>query len=232
MEIIYTNRRHHPELIGAGNYKNFDYYIYSFGTHPCAYVDVGNTSLDHVDYYDINIQCHGGLTYSEETLHDLDTRSWFIGWDYAHYGDRLGDFFGGKKWTVKEITEECKSVIEQVIKITQKQDLVLNWYVYRENYNTKEIEIFNIFEHTRFKNEVINLLNDKLTKEKFKEKIYFLLFGYYALKCEYEVVITSFPYQIKNNELTIENKIDICQQVMLNFEQFINYLWSMRNENS
>ena len=31
------------------------------------------------------------------------------------------------------------AVIEQVIKITQKQDLILNWYVYRENYNTKKM---------------------------------------------------------------------------------------------
>lgn len=232
MEMIYTSRMPYPELIKTGNYKNFNYYIYSLGTHPCAYVDVGNTSLDHFDYDYIDIQCHGGLTYSNKTLHDLDFESWFIGWDYAHYGDHLGCSSGGKKWTIKEIEEECKDVIEQVIKITQKQDLVLNWYVYRENYNTKEIEIFNIFEHTRFKNEVISLINNKLTKEEFKEKIRSLLFYYYAFKCEYEVVLTSFPYHIKDNNLTVGRKIDIYQQVMLNFEQFINYLWSMRNENS
>ena len=233
MEMIYTNHRQYPELIGAGNYKNFNYYIYSLGTHPCAYVDVGNTSLDHVDYDDINIQCHGGLTYSEETLHDLDIRSWFIGWDYAHFRDCLGVSFGGKKWTVKEIEEECKDVIEQVIKITQKQDLILNWYVYKENYNTKKIEIFNIFEHTRFRNEVINLINVKnLTKEEFSYGIRSSLFDYYAFKCEYEVVITSFPYHIKDNNLTVGRKIDIYQQVMLNFKPFINYLWSVRNENS
>lgn len=228
MEMNYTSFRHYPELIKTENYKNFNYYIYSLGTHPCAYVDVGSTSLDHINYDDINIQCHGGLTYSSNILHDLDFESWFIGWDYAHFGDYLGSSFDGKKWTVKEIEEECKDVIEQVIKITQKQDLILNWYVYRENYNIKEIEIFNIFENTRFKNEVINLINDKLTKEEFKEKIHSLLFYYYAFKCEYEVVITSFPYRIKNNELTIERKIDIYQQVMLNWDAFIEYLWKMR----
>lgn len=228
MEIIYTDLRHCPELIKTGNYKNFNYYIYSLGTHPCAYVDVGNTSLDHIDYDNINIQCHGGLTYSSKILNNLVFESWFIGWDYAHFGDHLGSSFDGKKWTIKEIEAECRDVIEQVIKITQKQDLILNWYVYRENYNTKEIEIFNIFNNTRFKNEIINLINDKLTKEEFKEKIRSLLFYYYAFKCEHEVVITSFPYRIKDNELTIGRKIDIYQQVMLNWDAFIEYLWKMR----
>ncbi len=229
MEMIYTTYRHFPELIETGVYKNFNYFIYSLGTHPCAYVDVGSTSLDHVNCDDIDIQCHGGLTYSNETLHDLDDKSWFIGWDYAHFEDHLGGYSGGKKWTVKEIEEECIDVIEQVIKITKKQDLILNWYVYREDYNAKEIEAFNIFEHTRFKNEVIDLINDKrLTKKEFKDEIRSLLFYYYAFKCEYEIVLTSFPYRIKDNALTIGKKVDIYQQVMLNFEQFINYLWGMK----
>lgn len=233
MDMIYTNLRHSPELIRIGVYKNFNYYIYSLGTHPCAYVNIGNTSLDHVDYDDIDIQCHGNLTYSMETLHDLDIKGWFIGWDYAHPEDYIGGFTDGIKWTVKEIEEECIDVIEQVIKITKKQDLVLNWYVYREDFNAKEIKLFNIFEHTRFKNEVINLINVKnLTKEEFSDRIRSSLFYCYAFKCEYEVVLTSFPYHIKDNNLTIGKKIDIYQQVMLNFKQFIDYLWSIRNENS
>lgn len=232
MEMIYTNLRHSPELIRIGVYKNFNYYIYSLGTHPCAYVDVRNTSLDHVDYDDIDIQCHGDLTYSKETLHDLDDKGCFIGWDYAHLGDYLGGYSDGKKWTLKEIEEECIDVIEQVIKI-KKQNLILNWYVYREDFNAKEIKPFNIFEHTRFKNEVINLINVKnLTKEEFSDRIRSSLFYYYAFKCEYEVVLTSFPYHIKNNNLTIGKKIDIYQQVMLNFKQFIDYLWGIKNENS
>ena len=74
---------------------------------------------------------------------------------------------------------------------------------------------------------------------------------YFWSKCEYEVVISSFPVHIKKeefNRLTEEfkadtekyghepygmwvcpdvgSKIDIYNQVMLNFEVFVDYVWS------
>ena len=31
------------------------------------------------------------ITYAEESLQAVDKKGWFIGWDYAHYGDYTGD---------------------------------------------------------------------------------------------------------------------------------------------
>jgi hypothetical protein len=117
-EMIYSPKRlNPPERLADGNYKGFDYYVLNLGTHPCAYVDVTDTKLNHIQYNDIDIECHGGLTYSRGFLITVDKEGWFIGWDYAHFNDFSGDgLFSryGKKWTTQEMVNECKRVIDQI----------------------------------------------------------------------------------------------------------------------
>lgn len=119
-EMIYENKRlNPPEMLAAGTYKGIDYYILNMGTHPCAYIDVTSTPLNGVNYENIDLECHGGLTYSREYLATVDKKGWFIGWDYGHYGDymklscMLPGELDGKQWTTKEILLEVKRVIEQ-----------------------------------------------------------------------------------------------------------------------
>ena len=115
-EMKYSDTRA-IEKIAEGHYKGFDFYVLSLGTHPCAYIDVSNTSLAGRHYDDINIDCHGGLTYSENQLVTVDKKGWFIGWDYAHLGDYQGSLYysgEGKQWTTGEIVVECINVIEQI----------------------------------------------------------------------------------------------------------------------
>lgn len=124
-EMIYQakNKR---EILFRGKYKNYDFYIINLGTHPTAYIDVKNTKYQYRHCDNIEILVHGGLTYSEDHLNigDEVVSGWFIGWDYAHYNDYFGyeevlPFklrTNGKKWTTKEIFEDVKSVIEQLIK--------------------------------------------------------------------------------------------------------------------
>jgi hypothetical protein len=123
-EMIYSADRLNPPLrIAEGEYKGFTYYVLSLGTHPCAYVDVTNTNLLGKDYSEIDIECHCGLTYAREHLTTVEKKGWFIGWDYAHYCDFVGyelDFptnlrTHGKMWTTKEMVDECKEVIDQII---------------------------------------------------------------------------------------------------------------------
>lgn len=59
-QMIYTlNRKNKGEILATGTYKNFKYYVVSYGTHPCAYVDVSNTLLANKDYHENDIDCHG-----------------------------------------------------------------------------------------------------------------------------------------------------------------------------
>lgn len=119
-EMIYQpNRLEPPEILAIGTHKGFTYYVLSLGTHPCAYVDVSETELCGVDYDDINISCHGDLTYSNAKLNGIDKVGWYIGWDYAHFGDycMYGSFeLTGKRWCTLEIIDECKKVVDEIVK--------------------------------------------------------------------------------------------------------------------
>ena len=116
-------------MILTSDYKGWTYSIITFGTHPCAYVDVKDTMFDGKFYADIPIECHGGLTYSADYLPITNDKGWFIGWDYAHLGDLFYSQYNidmgvidivSKEWTIDEVEEECKNVIDQLIKLTEK----------------------------------------------------------------------------------------------------------------
>lgn len=114
------------ELLCHEKYKEYDFYILSLGTHPTAYIEIprGN-KLYYKNYEEIysmglDLEVHGGLTYSDKCLQNIKNESWFIGWDYAHYGDYMGvnemlDIYSNhKKWTTEMMIEECMEAIDQI----------------------------------------------------------------------------------------------------------------------
>lgn len=119
-------------MLDSGLCYNYKYYIMNLGTHPTAYVQI---PFDHPyygkSYDDIDIDVHGGLTYSEDYLNlenEKITNCWFIGWDYAHCGDYLGfwlnyssEFTHSHKWTTKEIREDVMKVCRQLKDIENKE---------------------------------------------------------------------------------------------------------------
>lgn len=116
-----------PERVADGLYKGFHFYILTMGSHPCAYVDVIGTK-DYRFCAD-EIDCHGGITYESTELATVDYKSYFIGWDYAHYNDFLvfndrlakeyGEPYRAHKYTLTEIVKECVNVIDQIIDLLQ-----------------------------------------------------------------------------------------------------------------
>ena len=122
------------EILYHGFYKNYEFYIMNLGTYPTAYVNVfSNNLLTIKNYNDINIEIHGGLTYSKDYLcinnKSEKVKGWFIGWDYAHiddytgYEEKLPEHLRthGKKWTTQEIFEDVKDVIEQCINYKKRR---------------------------------------------------------------------------------------------------------------
>lgn len=114
-------------VLHKGEFKGFKFAIVSYGTHPCCYVFLPKEHKYYGKSYDeIDIDCHGGLTYLNEDLifNPLVNDDWVIGWDYAHLNDYLGideiEFMKkivhsqDKKWTTEELFEEVKQVIEQL----------------------------------------------------------------------------------------------------------------------
>jgi hypothetical protein len=86
--------------------------------HLCGYVTL-TTDNDYfgVEYYDIPVDCHGGITYASN-----QGPNWVIGFDCAHYDD-LQPFYIDKEIIYGEnrvyrdmefVTEECESICEQI----------------------------------------------------------------------------------------------------------------------
>lgn len=122
MEMEYKNEWR-VEVLANGQYKGYNYWILSLGTHPTAYVEVPRGHpYWFKNYNDIPVCVHGGLSYSRNYLSDLNSGEWTIGWDYMHFGDYVGymseiekEFYGElKKWSRREIFDEVRSVINQL----------------------------------------------------------------------------------------------------------------------
>lgn len=72
-------------------YKGFTcVVIFQTLAHRCGYVAIPKDhSLYKVDCMNMDISCHGGLTYSDSELYGQDDKNvWWIGFDCNHYGDR------------------------------------------------------------------------------------------------------------------------------------------------
>lgn len=97
----------------------------------------------------------------------------------------------------------------------------LVWNVYKKEYNSNSIEIFNVFDHIDFYNALVKLKKKAkgIYDNNFKEQIKQELFYYFNSKCEYELLLNYFFNKINQ-------KIDIYDQVMLNFSAFCDYLIS------
>lgn len=132
-QMEYTSKEK-IEILAEGEYKGYQFYVLNFGAYPTAYVEIPKTSKLFNKHYleyssmDIDIEVHGGITFSADHLQNIRKDTWIIGWDYAHGGDYLGflDILPDdlklsegmeKKWTTEEILENVFNVIEQVIEV-------------------------------------------------------------------------------------------------------------------
>ena len=131
----------------------------------------------------------------------------------------------------------------------------MKWIVYYYNCNAKKIETYNIFEHGGFREYVKKAAIKYKNKEEFAEQLKRELFYYFGSKCEWEIIITSWTTHITMNELDrlnterektikengrepyslyvnpeIGEKIDVRDQVINNWDVFVDYVWNNRKE--
>ena len=90
----------------------------------------------------------------------------------------------------------------------------LEWNVYKIDSQNKLIP-FNIFDHWKFKADILDL---KLKNEDFSKQVERCLFRYFCGKYEYEIEISPL---LDNRNVY---KVDIYSQIMLNFDKFVDYL--------
>lgn len=134
-------------VIRRGTHRGREYCVVNVrGSWPCAYVDVTGTPYDMCEY--VRHPCRGprpdrmsrldvpgGVTYNDGWLDGVYEPAdasrpyrWFVGWDYAHYGDYtwtdgISSPYGYKlydgrrdarRWTADEIVQHCRACIDQV----------------------------------------------------------------------------------------------------------------------
>lgn len=107
--------------IASGLYNGFEYYILWYVNHPNAYIKIPEGHPYFEKFYgeiDSNNTVNGGFTYSGENLNEAYglKNGWYLGWDYAHYFDYVKSVTeDGRRWTVEDIINECRAVIDEVI---------------------------------------------------------------------------------------------------------------------
>ena len=103
----------------------------------------------------------------------------------------------------------------------------LKWNVYYHNINSQRIETYNIFDHRMFNEYVmLHLERTYQTKEEFSEQIESELRYYFWSKAEWEIIVSPWC----GGKDTKEIKIDVYDQVMLNFDSFVDYVWKNKTE--
>lgn len=103
---------------------------------------------------------------------------------------------------------------------------MLKWNVFIGNWNTKKIMVHNVFDHDRFYEACVEAKNTYTDKDEFAFQVKSAMMYYYWSKCEWEVTIHHWP-EAKNFN---NRKIDVFEQVTLNWDRFIDYLWNNREE--
>ena len=99
---------------------------------------------------------------------------------------------------------------------------MLEWYAYYHSWNEDKIEPFNVFDHGSFledckKNAKKNIHDyDAFCEQLRRDAMYF-----FWSKCEWEIIIAPW---IRRKE-DIEIKIDVFDQLKLNWEAFCKYTW-------
>ena len=105
--------------------------------------------------------------------------------------------------------------------IDMREDM--EWKVFYEDFNGKEIEQYNVFDHYSFMEDI----KDAYKKYKhdfgaFSEEVRRSLQYYFWSKCEWEVIISAWP-----ERAGVESKIDVYDQITMNWDKFIKYTWDM-----
>ena len=112
---------------------------------------------------------------------------------------------------------------------------MLEWNVYIHDFNAKQIKVWNVFNHGRFvedfskfakKLERNKELTEEQKKEQFAERLRREMMYYYLSKCEWEIILQSWP----EREDFRDEKVDVYDQVKLNWDRFLDYTWQNRRK--
>lgn len=101
----------------------------------------------------------------------------------------------------------------------------LCWNAIYGNFNKRDIEVFNVFDHGGFYEDcqkAAKKFGDN--RAEFDKAVRTSLMYYFWSKCEWEVVVSHWP----PSERMQDAKVDVYDQVMMNWLVFSDYVWENR----
>lgn len=101
------------------------------------------------------------------------------------------------------------------------------WNVYVSDINGRRIVVHNVFDHGRLIDFCRrNYKKNKDDRNEFCEQLRRDLMYCYWSKCEWEIILQSWPPRDDFQD----EKIDVWYQVRLNWDRFCEYVWDNRDE--
>ena len=119
-EMIYSNKisdsKNGYTILADGEYNEHEFKIISYGSHPCCYVKLNPDEKYYGKAKDeIPLLCHGGVSFAMVVENDDRFENGFwIGWDYAHYGDAWGTAIHGRMYTTQMLIADVKETIDEL----------------------------------------------------------------------------------------------------------------------
>lgn len=168
--------------------------------------------------------------------------------DWSYFEFKVGRYEPYRFYSLKE----NKMIDDPKFVPYKPQTKKLEWYVFEEDSNQREIIPLNVFEGSSTFIEYLLKVKKKYKDDyiKFAEGVRRALQYSYWSKCEWETIITSWPPFVDGEEidrlskereerikesghfyrtdvgLEVSHKIDIYTQVMMNWDRFIDYVWN------
>ena len=113
-----------------------------------------------------------------------------------------------------------------MLEVTDSKSRVV-WNVIYGDFNARRIRTYNVFDHYGF---VVscqkNAKKNKDNKEAFAEDLKRDLMYYFWSKCEWEVIVSQWPPKDDGRDA----KIDVYDQIKMNWDRFLDYTWEHRKE--
>lgn len=98
----------------------------------------------------------------------------------------------------------------------------MEWNVYIENVNKREIERYNIFQYFSLTDEIRRIKKETGSKEEFAKELDNELKYRFWSKCEWEIILSDWPPSAKFHK----EKIDVYDQLKMNWDVFVDYVWN------
>ena len=109
-------------------------------------------------------------------------------------------------------------------RINNQEVILIEWYVYYHDFNAQKIIKWNVFNHGTFAEKVNKLLQENLSRDEFADSLKKYLMYYMWSKCEYEIILS--PWTGRADDI----KIDVYDQIMMNFDRFVEYCLSFKED--